>query len=187
MKTKAMSGGSAASGGGDGVLAFFAALYEGARSGCEGQEGQHLALVAVDDDVEVGDAAGGERGGGVREDRAGERSEDLVGDGAGHAGLLPAARRMAAVRGMAGSVVILRKRLERSSTLGAELREDGAGGGDGVWGFENRAANHDMAGAGAGGLAGRHDAGLVANIGTAGADAGCDQGDVGREDGAERG
>jgi hypothetical protein len=42
------------------------------------------------------------------------------------------------------------------------------------------------AAAGAGGVAGGHDAVLVAGIGAAGSDAGCDEGDVGREDSAKR-
>jgi len=69
---------------------------------------------------------------------------------------------------------------------GGEFDEDGAGGGDGIGGFENGAADHDVGGAGAGGFAGSHDAGLVAGIGAAGSDAGGDEGDIGREHGAER-
>ncbi len=73
-------------GGGDGVLALGTTLDEDAGRGRVRREGEHLALVAVDDDVEIGDAAGGEGGGGVGEDGpAGEGREDLIGDGAGHA------------------------------------------------------------------------------------------------------
>ena len=70
---------------------------------------------------------------------------------------------------------------------GRQFGEDGAGGGDGVGSFEDGAAHHDVARAGAGGFAGRHDARLVAGVGAAGSDARGDEGDVGGKDGAERG
>jgi hypothetical protein len=73
-------------GGGDGVLALASAADEDGGRGGVGGELHHLALVAVDDDIEIGDGALHEGGGGVGEDgAAGEGSEDFVGDGAGHA------------------------------------------------------------------------------------------------------
>jgi hypothetical protein len=73
-------------GGGDGVLALGPTLDEDARRGRMRGEREHLALVAVNDDIEIGDAAGGESGGAVGEDGpAREGREDFVGDGAGHA------------------------------------------------------------------------------------------------------
>ncbi len=73
-------------GGYDGILAFAPAPDEERGRGRVGTECEHLAAVSVHNDVEVGDTAGGKRSGGIREDRAaGERREDFVGDGAGHA------------------------------------------------------------------------------------------------------
>ena len=72
---------------GDRVLALGTSGDQQTRRGGERREREHLALVAVDDDIEIRDAACGERGCGVREDGpAGEESEHFVGDGPGHAG-----------------------------------------------------------------------------------------------------
>ena len=74
----------------------------------------------------------------------------------------------------------------RGRLAGGQFGKDGAGGGDRVGGFENGTADHDVGGARAGGFAGSHDPGLVAGIGAAGSDPGGDEGDIGREHGAER-
>jgi len=73
-------------GGGDGVLALFAAGDEDGGGGGVGGKLEHLLLVAVNDDVEIGDAAFGEGEGGVEEEGvSAERGEDLVLDGTVHA------------------------------------------------------------------------------------------------------
>jgi len=55
--------------------------------GGAGGKGEHLALIAVDDHVEVRDPAGEEGGGRMGEHRpASEGGEDLVGYGPGHPG-----------------------------------------------------------------------------------------------------
>lgn len=78
-------------------------------------------------------------------------------------------------------------RAEQRCRLRADFLEDGFGGGDGVGGFEDGAADDEEVGAGLGGFGGGHDAGLVVGFGVAGADAGGDELDVRRQDGAERG
>ena len=73
----------------DGILPFASAAHEGGGRGRVGGELGHLALVAVNDDVKIGDGAGHEGHDRVGEDRpAGEGDEDLVGDGARHAGAI---------------------------------------------------------------------------------------------------
>ena len=70
----------------------------------------------------------------------------------------------------------------------SQFGEDGAGGGGGVGGFEYRAADYDVARAGAGGFGGGHDALLVVATGFAGGtDAGGDELDVGGKLFAEHG
>ena len=71
----------------DRVLAFAPPGHEDRRGRRVGGEFHHLALVTVDDDVEIGDGAAHEGGGRVGEHRApGERREHLVRDGTLHAG-----------------------------------------------------------------------------------------------------
>lgn len=64
---------------------------------------------------------------------------------------------------------------------------DGAGGGDGIGGSEDGAADDDVGGAGASGSGGAEDAFLVAGGKAAGADAGSDEGGAGGEGGAQGG
>ena len=83
MPTRAPRGES----GGDGILTLASAADEDRRRGGEGGEFHHLALVAVDDDVEIGDGALHEGGGGMgKNGAAGEGHENFIGDGPGHAG-----------------------------------------------------------------------------------------------------
>ena len=170
-------------GSGDGVLALGAAFDEDARRGRVRREREHLALIAVNDDVEIGDATGGKGGGGMSEDGpTGQGGEDFIGDGTSHA------RAAAGGEEDGGGTWHGRFSWVEDSCLGAgELGQDGAGGGNGIRGFKNRSADDDVAGARAGGFGGRHDTRLVAGIGATRTNAGRDEGNIGGERGSQRG
>ena len=71
----------------DRVLSLASSVNEHGGSGCVGGKLHHLALVAVNDDVEVSDTALHEGGRGMCKDwTSGEGGEDFVDDGTRHAG-----------------------------------------------------------------------------------------------------